>query len=153
MGPYASDMASLVTAHGTRPGSSNQHDRRTVSGRLERQVQIRANMDANAWKFFSEQALHLLFGFRLRRTGESCAYQADIPQAQPRTLHGHTARLANCRQRAAKTYAHWIGGTAAPLGAHYVDLVHQYAFGFSAAAIKAQNETHLQSIREAGDSV
>jgi hypothetical protein len=68
-------------------------------------------------------------------------------------VHGDTARLANCRQRAAKTYAHWIGGTAAPVGAHYANLVHQDAFGFGAAAIKAQNETHLQSIREAGDSV
>src|SRR3974390_420820 len=146
-------MAGLVAAHGTRAGSSNQHDRRTVSRRLERQVQIRANMNRDTWKFLSEQALHLLFGFRLRRTGESCANQADIPQAQPRTLYGHAARLANRRQRAAKTYPHWIGGTAAPLGSHSAGLVHQYAFGFSAAAIKAQNETHLQSIREAGDSV
>jgi hypothetical protein len=68
-------------------------------------------------------------------------------------LHGNPARLTDRRKGSAETYAHGIRWTAAARGAHDAGLVHQYALSFGAATIKAQNKTHMQSIREASDSV
>src|SRR6202008_3098909 len=146
----ARDVACAVAADSAGTGAGDQHDRGAVSRRFEREVEVGANVHRYARELFGKQALHLQFGVRLRCAREAGANQADILQAQARIMHGISPRLTDHPQCATKTHAHRVRGTAAAASAQFASLVHQYAFCLGAAAVKAENETHTQSIREAG---
>ncbi len=150
MAANAGNLALRVAPDRGGTGAGNQDNRGTLAGGFQSKLKIGAHHHGFAGEFFFEEALHFSFGIRLARAGDTRAKSDDFRRGDIGGLQGPARGFTNGSERAAKSDPHGIGRAAAAARKDVVRFVHEDAFRFRAAAVKAENIAHNQSIREAG---